>query len=457
MNNLDLISHTYFIGIGGIGMSAIARYFKAQGKEVAGYDKTRTPLTQELEAAGIEIIYEDDIALLPEWFSTDNDQCLAIYTPAIPSELGILHYAKTNHELIKRSEALSRITHGKFTIAVAGTHGKTTTSTYLAYLLASENKNVTAFLGGISSNFNSNYVRHEAPGDEIIVVEADEYDRSFLRLSPNISIITSCEPDHLDIYKGYEDLKTTYNHFANRLEPRGRLILHESLADTFNIREDISVDFYGFEKGITANNIQVSNGQFSFSLEQLELPVLKNGMPGHHNVLNATAAIIATSYASVPCKHLARSLPLFKGIKRRFETIALSEEHIYIDDYAHHPSEIKAAISTARLLFPTRKLTVVFQPHLYSRTRDFALDFKNELRAADELYVMPIYPARETPIPGITSEVIIGNKGTVLSHEEVLNKVAENPPELLLSLGAGNIDQLVEPLKALYTKTANHD
>jgi len=457
MNNLDFISHTYFIGIGGIGMSAIARYFKAQGKEVAGYDKTQTPLTRELEAAGITIIYEDDLELLPEWFSSDNDHCLAIYTPAIPSDLKILHYAKTNHELIKRSEALSRITHGKFTIAVAGTHGKTTTSTYLAHLLASENKNVTAFLGGISSNFNSNYVRHEAPGEEIVVVEADEYDRSFLRLSPNISIITSCEPDHLDIYQGYEDLKTTYNHFANRLEPRGRLILHESLAETFTIREDINVNFYGFERGVTASNIQVSNGQFSFSLEQLELPVLKNGMPGHHNVLNATAAILATSYAGTDCEQVPHSLPLFKGIKRRFETIASVDGRTYIDDYAHHPSEIKAAISTARLLFPERKLTVVFQPHLFSRTRDFALDFKTELREADELYVMPIYPARETPIPGVTSDIIIGSKGTVLNHKEVLTKVAENPPELLLSLGAGNIDQLVEPLRELYSKTVSNE
>lgn len=456
MNNFDLISQAYFIGIGGIGMSAIARYFKAQGKTVAGYDKTPSPLTRELETSGIEIIYEDDIEALPEWFRADNDHCIAIYTPAIPKELGILEYAKQQQEVIKRSEALARITHGKFTIAVAGTHGKTTTSTYLAYLLASVNKNVTAFLGGISTNFNSNYVRHEAPGDEIVVVEADEYDRSFLRLSPNVSIITSCEPDHLDIYKDYDDLKTTYNHFANRLEPQGKLILHESLDDTFSIREDIDTAYYGFEKGTVAHDVQVAQGSFHFSIAQLGLEQLTNGMPGHHNLLNATAALSATALVSTNVEEAGKALPDFKGIKRRFETIYKSESHTYIDDYAHHPSEIKAAIATARFLFPETALTVVFQPHLFSRTKDFAQEFKKELQEADQLYIMPIYPAREAPIPGVTSEILLGTKGRVATPEEIIQTFTDKAPELLLTLGAGSIDRIVEPLKSLFHQTEQH-
>lgn len=456
MNNFDFISQAYFIGIGGIGMSAIARYFQAEGKTVAGYDKTPTPLTRALEASGIEITYEDELTTLPEWFKPENDHCIAIYTPAVPSKLNILEYAKLNHELIKRSEALARITYGKFTIAVAGTHGKTTTSTYLAYLLASINHNVTGFLGGISSNFNSNYIRHEAPGDEVIVVEADEYDRSFLRLSPNISIITSCEADHLDIYKDYADLKTTYNHFANRLEPQGKLILHESLADTFQVREDIATQYYGFNQGMVASNIEITDGSFHFSLEQLGLSSLRNGMPGNHNIMNATAALLATSYVSDLHDQAGQALADFTGIKRRFETIYKSDAHTYVDDYAHHPSEIKAAIETARLLFANRKLTVVFQPHLFSRTKDFALDFKQALQEADELYVLPIYPAREEPIPGITSELLIGSKGKVATPDELLEKFSAHTPELLLSLGAGSIDRMVAPLKALFTQTQSH-
>lgn len=451
MKDIHNIKHIYFIGIGGIGMSAIARYFHSLGKTVAGYDKTETNLTKALTNSGIEIIYNDLPEQLPDWLKSPSDDTLCVYTPAVPSSLAILRHAHQQFETIKRSEALARITENKFTIAVAGTHGKTTTSTYLAYLLASENRNVTAFLGGISANFNSNYIRHKGNGEEIVVVEADEYDRSFLRLSPNISIITSCEPDHLDIYGDYAHLKETYNQFANKLTPAGSLILHESLKQSFDLRDDISSATYGREADIRATEIEVEDGHFTFSLDKLALKKLVNGMPGEHNVLNATAAIIAT-YLAATIDNVKKALPKFKGIRRRFETIYQSKEIVYIDDYAHHPSELQAAISTARQLFPEKKLTVVFQPHLYSRTRDFAQEFTHVLTTADELIIMPIYPAREEPIRGVDSNMLIKSKGVIMSHDEILDHFSQNAPEVLLTLGAGNIDLLVEPLKILFTQ-----
>ena len=436
-------------------MSAIARYLNAQGHTISGYDKTSTVLTQKLESEGILVQYEDNTVHLPNWAQDLSDSSwLTIYTPAIPKDSKLYRYfAGLNERFIKRSEALAKITEGKKNIAVAGTHGKTTTSTYLAHILSEATVNTTAFLGGISTNYQSNYIRNEASGNEVVVVEADEYDRSFLKLNPDISIITSCEADHLDIYDNFESVIATYNEFANRLKPQGTLVLHDSLQGLFKLREDIQVAYYGEDHGHKIERVTIKNHNFHFDLKSLGLHDLMNGLPGLHNALNATAALVASSQLT-GLSTAGNSLKTFKGIKRRFEIIFEDSEHTYIDDYAHHPSELKATIETARLLYPSRKLTVIFQPHLFSRTRDFQDEFRTALSKVDELLLMPIYPARELPITGITSDIIRPETGVsqILNHQEVENHISENPPELLLTLGAGNIDLLIEPIRRSFTQ-----
>jgi UDP-N-acetylmuramate--alanine ligase len=445
--DLKNISHLYFVGIGGIGMSALARFFKSNGKTVAGYDKTETELTQKLQEEGFEISFVDDINALPNWAAEANVNTLIIYTPAIPADAVLLnHFKNGGFQIVKRSEALAMVTQNHFTIAVAGTHGKTSTTSYLAHILKSNNISSAAFLGGISSNYNTNYVSHNENEDSIVVVEADEFDRSFLRLIPSISIITSCEADHLDIYGTYENLKQAYNDFANCTAKGGKLFIHESLKGEFKIREDLEVNYYGTETGIKAENINIQSGAFHFDLKALGLDNIRNGLPGNHNVLNATAAISA-AMAATQLQDVKLSISSFKGIKRRFETIVNTNAHVYIDDYAHHPTEINAAISTAKILWPNDELTVVFQPHLFTRTRDFAQKFKEALAKADDLIIMPIYPARELPIEGVSSQIICPNTDTkVLDHEMTLEYISKNKPKVLLTLGAGNIDKLVKPI-----------
>ncbi|MFY0674156.1 MAG: UDP-N-acetylmuramate--L-alanine ligase [Bacteroidia bacterium] len=454
--NLKNISHLYFVGIGGIGMSALARFFYSKGNVVSGYDKTETELTSKLKEEGFEISFDDDISSLPNWALGAKDNLLVVYTPAIPSDSEILNYFKKNNfQILKRSEALAIVTENHFTIAVAGTHGKTSTTSYLAHILKSNNISSAAFLGGISSNYNTNYVSHNENQESIVVVEADEFDRSFLRLKPSISIITSCEADHLDIYGTYENLKQAYNDFANCTVEGGKLFIHESLKDQFKIRDDIEVRYYGTNTDIKAQNIKVENGAFHFDLKTFGLEQVRNGLPGNHNILNATAAISA-SLACSNLSDISMSISSFKGIKRRFETIVNNGSHIYIDDYAHHPTEITAAITTAKMLWPNDKITVVFQPHLFTRTRDFAIGFKEALSQADELVIMPIYPARELPISGVSSDMICPNKETkILNHNETLEFIAHNKPKVLLTLGAGNIDKLVKPLANLLNADSN--
>lgn len=451
MIDLNNISHIYFVGIGGIGMSAIARYFHQQGKQVAGYDKSETALTRKLEAEGISVVYNDNTSDIAEWAKVANNNLLVIYTPAIPHNSEILNYFKQgDFNFIKRSDALALITANAFTIAIAGTHGKTTTATYLAHFLKQENVNLKAFLGGISSNYQTNFVDNKIESKEIVVVEADEFDRSFLKLKPNVSIITSCEADHLDIYGDYETLSQAYNDFANCTSNGGKLFLHESLKGKFTLRDDLEVAYYGFENAdIIPCEIQVVDGNFQFKLSG---KLLTNGLAGRHNVLNATAAISAAKCVSSLNK-LESSIANFTGIKRRFEKINESAQYVYIDDYAHHPTEIKMAIAAAKELYPSKKLTVIFQPHLFSRTKDFANDFKLELSQADKVILLPIYPARELPIEGITSELLKGSTTLgIFNHEQTLLKIEEEKPELLLTLGAGNIDLLIEPLKTFFNQ-----
>lgn len=460
-NNMAHISHVYFVGIGGIGMSAIARHFLHEGLPVYGYDKTATKLTNELEKEGAIIQFKDAVDKIPEDFSSaPKEACLVVYTPAIPKDSAVLNHLFNNgYTVVKRSEALAQLTENHFTIAVAGTHGKTSTCTYLAHILMEANVTFTAFLGGISANYGSNYVVNGHSDNRILVVEADEYDRSFHRLSPNVAVITSIEPDHLDIYGSYDQLLKAYQEFAERTQEGGKIIVHERFSDKIVVGKDNQLVTYGSTNStFPYGDVRIEDHRYGFNLEALGEVRFDNGAPGIHNIENATAAAAATIGIVPNVQLLQKALSSFKGAKRRFEFVFEDESSVYVDDYAHHPTELKYAIKTAKDLYPNRSLTVVFQPHLFSRTRDLADGFGQELSKADELILMPIYPARELPISGVSSSLILekAGKGSIKTHEEVTQFVETEKPSLLLTLGAGNIDLLVEPIQSIY-QTAKKD
>ncbi|MBD3749210.1 MAG: UDP-N-acetylmuramate--L-alanine ligase [Sphingobacteriales bacterium] len=440
------IKRVYLIGIGGIGMSGLARYFHHLDLVVCGYDKTSTPLTKTLEAEGIKVSYEDVSTLIPLSFQQKSEDTLVIYTPAIPKNSEILNFfIDKGFRLYKRSEVLGILSKGMQTIAVAGTHGKTTTSCLIAHLLRVGGIDCAAFLGGISANFNSNVLFGQSG---VLVVEADEYDRSFLTLHPDTSIITSMDADHLDIYGKKEQLEASFQQFAHQLKSDGFLIYKLGLPLTSGIT-------YGVEVAASAKaqNISIENHEFYFDyhFEEKALLNLHLGLPGKHNVENAVAAITAVLKMGVSEEAIRAGLASFKGVKRRFEYLVKTEHHIYIDDYAHHPEELKACFQAVRALYPHQKLTAIFQPHLFSRTRDFADEFAEVLATVDELLLLEIYPARELPIPGVNSQMlaekIAMDKVRVCGKEEALEMVKKEKPELLLTVGAGDIDQLVNPLK----------
>ena len=400
---LENVVRVYLIGVGGIGMSGLARYFKKRGADVHGYDKTPTPLTDTLESENISVFFEDQVNQIPLQFKKNDPGTLIIYTPAIPKDSAILEYFRSGgFSVKKRSEVLGIISKGMFTIAVAGTHGKTTTSSIIAHLLKDSGYDCSAFLGGIATNYKSNILFGE---NNTMVVEADEYDRSFLTLHPDIAIITSMDADHLDIYGDAGQLTESFKLFAGQLKPGGVLVNRKDLdlegGQTYAANE---------EADIQARNIRVEEGHFIFdfinrssTLENLQL-----ALPGVHNIENALAAIQVALLLEIPEASIRTALANFKGVKRRFEYIVRTPGHIYIDDYAHHPEELRACLTAVRTLFPGRKLTTIFQPHLFSRTRDFASGFAEVLAMTDELILLDIYPARELPIPGITSA---GRKG----------------------------------------------
>ena len=441
----------YFIGVGGIGMSALARYFKQLHWEIAGYDKTSTGLTKDLERIGVDIHYEDSVDSIPKTFFT-RENTLIVYTPAIPQHHSELNYFKNNgFQLYKRSEVLGLISNTTKTIAIAGTHGKTTTSSMMSWMLMQSPLGCNAFLGGIAVNFNSNLV---LKGDktDYTVVEADEFDRSFLKLSPFSAIITSADPDHLDIYENSEEFVEGFREFSSLVNPLGWLILREGLPIqtnqqhyTYAIDSDTS-DYSGF-------NLRFSEGFFRMDVKTPFGPIIDIilGIPGIHNAENALACIAMAQTLGIDEETIRGSLKSFLGVKRRFEYIIRKKDFVYIDDYAHHPTELKALIDSVKLLYPNKKITGVFQPHLFSRTRDFFEGFVSELSRLDELILMPIYPARELPIPGVTSDVLFqtvsNSKKFLYNHEQVLNYFSVNQPELLLTIGAGNIDLLIDPLK----------
>ncbi|MCL9980438.1 MAG: UDP-N-acetylmuramate--L-alanine ligase [Bacteroidia bacterium] len=446
----------YFIGVGGIGMSAICRYLLEQNISVWGYDKTRTDLTIELEGLGVSITYNDAIDALPMEVKSDLNNTLFVYTPAIPKDhpqwIWLQEQGITLH---KRSQILGLLTQDKICLAVAGTHGKTTTSTLLAHLLKTCNVNFSAFLGGISSNYQSNYISHtngiQLFEKDIVVVEADEFDRSFHQLRPDAAIITAIDADHLDIYGDSKSFFEAFKVFAELISPEkmGDLYLEERVQ--MSIPAHVKLHRYGTEAdcAFTYENVRIENHQYVFDLQGQKFVC---GLPGHHNVSNATAAAaLCLNSLKIPPNQIANGVASFKGVKRRFEFLKNSPEQVIIDDYAHHPEEIKAIIKSVRTLYPEKKITGVFQPHLFSRTRDFAQEFAESLSLVDELILMDIYPAREKPIEGITSEWLLSlvthqNK-SLLDQEQILEKIKSESPELILIMGAGDIDRLSAKLR----------
>ncbi len=446
--NLDNIHSVYLLGIGGIGMSALALYFHKKGAKVSGYDRTRTPLTDKLQDEGIEVHYEDDISRIPDQVD------LVIYTPAIPKELGeFQHLNKIGIPVLKRSEVIRLITDNKRTVAVSGTHGKTSVTTMVAHLLTQSNIGCSAFLGGISKNYDSNLL--VSIKSDWMVVEADEYDKSFLNLFPQIGIITSIDPDHLDIYGDFENLKASFVKFASQINDGGYLIIKKGINLDFSQLQGITIYQYSITKKADyyAENIRLEGDIYVFDLVTPETKItnLILGIQGLINVENAVAAISAALIAGVHENEIKKALKSFSGIRRRFDYRIKSDNLIYIDDYAHHPEEIKAILSSLKKIYPGKTFLGVFQPHLYSRTRDFAVEFALGLDMLDKVILLPIYPAREKPIEGVTSEVILNhlsNSNKVLcSKDELIGEIANSEFDILLTLGAGDIDQLVQPIQ----------
>jgi UDP-N-acetylmuramate--alanine ligase len=457
--------YIFFLGIGGIGMSALARWFKANGHSVSGYDKTVTPLTQALEAEGIAVHYVDEIANIPAEVQANKSQTLVVLTPAIPADSREWAWLREQgYDIRKRSQVLGVLTQGRPTIAVAGTHGKTTTSSMVAHLLHHAGVDSGAFLGGIAVNLGSNLLLPKSPNAPV-VVEADEYDRSFLTLHPDVAIVTSTDADHLDIYGTKEALVESFCQFVAQLKPGGTLLLNHTAdarvaaaapAGTRVLRYGLTADQ---GPDLFAGTITPEGHQFNFDLHgpQGVVAGLQLAVPGFHNVENMLAAAAVAQAYGVEENALRAAVAAYRGVKRRFEFIVPGPDKIYVDDYAHHPREIEAFLRSLRALYPTKKLRVIFQPHLFTRTRDFAEGFSQSLSLADEVVLLAIYPARELPLPGVTSEMLLENitapQKSIQTKAEVLANAAHQADfEVLATVGAGDIDTLVPELKAILTR-----
>ncbi|GAA4886555.1 UDP-N-acetylmuramate--L-alanine ligase [Flaviramulus aquimarinus] len=442
--NLNNIHNVYFIGIGGIGMSALARYFHANKKQVAGYDKTQTEITDGLEGLGIQIHFEEAVESIDTDFLNKN-KTLIVYTPAIPIAHKELNYFKNNgYQVIKRSQALGLITENTYCLAIAGTHGKTTTTSILGHLMNECHVPVTAFLGGVSENYNSNLILN---GTEVSVVEADEFDRSFLTLSPDLACITSMDADHLDIYGDASELKKSFEDFSKKIKPNGTLFVKNGLplhGITYGIEDD---------SDYTIQNIKIENGTYVFDVKTPKtiFKKLQFNLPGRHNLSNALIALAMAVEYGCPIEELGKALASYKGVKRRFTYHIKTENLVFIDDYAHHPEEINAVHQAVREMYPNKKVLAVFQPHLYSRTRDFIDDFAKSLSQFDELLLLDIYPARELPIEGVTSKWLLGkinNKNKKLvSKKELLSQIHRSNSQIILTIGAGDIGEEVKHIK----------
>ncbi|MFH4964895.1 UDP-N-acetylmuramate--L-alanine ligase [Gaetbulibacter sp. M235] len=442
--NLKNIHNVFFIGIGGIGMSALARYFKAKDMYVAGYDKTPTELTDSLSALGINVHFQDSLELIDSPF-LNSDNTLVVYTPAVPSSHRQLEFFKSKgFQVLKRSKVLGLITENTFCLAIAGTHGKTTTTSILGHLMYECNVPLTAFLGGISENYNSNLILN---GTEVSVVEADEFDRSFLTLSPDIACITSMDADHLDIYGDASQLRKSFEDFSKRVKPNGKLFIKNGLpldGITYGIEDD---------SDYSVQNIKIQNGTYVFDVKtpKTVLENLQFNLPGRHNLSNALIALAMAVEYGCPYRQLAEALASYKGVKRRFTYQIKTENFVYIDDYAHHPEEINAVYQAIREMYPGKKILAIFQPHLFSRTRDFVDDFAKSLSQFDEIMLFDIYPARELPIEGVTSLWLLNkienpNK-QLISKAEIMKKIHESKAQVLLTIGAGDIGEEVKHIK----------
>ncbi len=445
MMKLSDIKNIYFLGIGGIGMSALARYFKANGVQVSGYDKTKTSLTEELIKEGILVHFEDDVNSLPQEID------LVIYTPAIPAEHKEFRFLKEKgYQMMKRAEILGLITGDSFTVAVAGTHGKTTTTSMIAHILKQSGKDVFSFIGGITKNYNSNLILSEK--NSLAIVEADEFDRSFLHLRPDIAVISSMDADHLDIYGSKDYMVESFKLFADRIKPGGKLIIKKSLelpavaAQSLTYSAKEKADYF-------VSDVKIEKGNYQYKVHCPDNIVIsvKTGVPGMHNVENAVATIAVALNLEVKPEEIENAIQSYTGVIRRFDYHIKEDELVFIDDYAHHPEEIKACLRTARELYPGKKITGIFQPHLYTRTRDLAEGFADSLAMLDELILLEIYPARELPIEGITSQMLldkieIKNK-MICSKENLIEELIKRKLEVLITLGAGDIDQLVVPIE----------
>jgi len=454
----------YFLGVGGIGMSALARYFNHYNKKVIGYDKTSTVLTSQLESEGISCHYDENLSLLKDVLSLFNkEEVLVIYTPAVPKEHDEYKYLLENgYAIFKRSQVLGEITRQFKTIAIAGTHGKTTTTTLVTHLLKSAGINCFSFMGGISKNYGTNLLLGDINDkDAYVVVEADEYDRSFLTLHPQIAVITSVDADHLDIYGSAEDVKEGYTLFANQVSKDGVLIVKKNVDNELKLTAKRLVYSLNLNTEYCAQSITIENAQFHYDIKSPVEPITKAtlGLPGLHNVENSIAAVAIAQQLGIKANVIKEALRSFNGVKRRFDYRVKTDRAIYIDDYAHHPEELKATIGSVKKLYPDKKITGIFQPHLFSRTRDFADEFAASLDMLDECILLDIYPAREKPIEGVTSEMLIGKMKLadkkVLSKEGVLELLKSNTPEVLLTMGAGDIDRLIEPIEKILTANKN--
>ncbi len=449
----------YFIGIGGIGMSALARWFIADKKQISGYDRTKTSLTEQLEKEGMKINYTDTVENIPEEVKENPEHSIIVYTPAIPKDSRQLRYFFDHgFEIHKRSEVLGMLTHDHFTIAVAGTHGKTTTSSMIAHTFKTSGRKSIAFLGGILQNYNSNLLMNiNGDGDLTIVAEADEYDRSFLKLIPDAAVITAADADHLDIYGSLESMRESFGKFIDGIRKNGKLFIKKGLLPKLpHKNNEIEIKEYNLDHSpVRAANIITDKEEirFDFISPEIEISNIPLAQPGSHNVENAVAAIAVCLSCGITEGQIKEAFSTYRGVKRRFEYIILKPGLVFIDDYAHHPEEIRAFINSVKAIYPKRMLTAVFQPHLYSRTRDFAAEFADSLSPADDIILLDIYPARELPIPGVTSELIFNhihkNAKTLCMKDELVDILKQRKIDVLATIGAGDIDKLVQPIKEM--------
>lgn len=462
--NVNTEGSIYFLGIGGIGMSAIARYFNAIGIKVSGYDKTLTPLTAQLLSEGITIHFEDDINLL------DKAAQLVVYTPAIPKDHTELNFYLTQqYKVVKRSDVLQAITKSSFNICIAGTHGKTTISSMVAHILTNAHFGCNAFLGGIAVNYDTNFW---ASDNNVSVVEADEYDRSFLKLSPDIAVISSMDADHLDIYGTAENMEKAFIDFSENIKPGGVLISKLGLKRNDELKGDHHFTYHLTDERATVftQNLSILNGGYQFDVvtKNWVLPKVILNMGGMHNIENVLAAIMTAHYLKISDDKIREAVAVYRGVKRRFEYIVKTDKVVYIDDYAHHPEELRALITGAKKLFPNKKCIVIFQPHLFSRTKDLADGFAEVLDLADEIILLPVYPARELPVEGVNSEMILmrmrSEDKMVISKDNILKHLQQEKDAhveegfegtLIITAGAGDIDTLVNPIKLLLSARGN--